>query len=158
MIKNKKAFTMVELIFVIVIIGILAAVAVPRLSVTRDDAKIATTVSNLKVLLYDAFSFYASQGDAIWKVSKWSDVTDSVDSTQGATATLNSPVKIYGEYGVACFTITPSSDANGTVLTVTANNSTDVICSKAQEVAKKDGVVDNSYGKTLQLGGQSISF
>ena len=35
----KKAFTMIELIFVIVIIGILASIALPRLSATRDDAK-----------------------------------------------------------------------------------------------------------------------
>ena len=40
-IKSKKAFTMIELVFVIVIIGILAAVAIPRLSATRDDAEIA---------------------------------------------------------------------------------------------------------------------
>ena len=158
MIKSKKAFTMIELIFVIVIIGILAAVAIPRLAVTRDDAKIAKTVSNLKVLLYDSFSFYTSQSESIWKVSKWSDVTDTIDSVQGATATLNSSVKIYGEDGVTCFTVTPNTDANGTILTVIANNTTDVICSKAQEVAKKDGIVDNTYGKTLQLGGQSVSF
>jgi len=158
MIKIKKAFTMVELIFVIVIIGILATVAMPRLGATRDDAKIAKTVSNLKVLLYDAFSFYASQGGDIWKVSKWSNVTDTVGSVQGATSTLNSPVRIYGEYGVTCFTVTPHTDVNGTVLTVTANNSTDIICSKAQEVAKKVGIVDNTYGKILKLGGQSVSF
>ena len=158
MIKSKKAFTMIELIFVIVIIGILASIAMPRLVSTRDDAKIAKTVSNLKILLYDAFTFYASQGGDIWKVSKWSDVTDTVDSTQGATATLNSPVKIYGEYGVVCFTVTPSTDANGTVLAVTSNNSGDVICSKAQKVAKKDGIIDTLSGKVLRLGGQSISF
>ncbi len=35
----KKAFTIIELIFIIVIIGILASVALPRLSATRDDAK-----------------------------------------------------------------------------------------------------------------------
>ena len=158
MIKSKKAFTMVELIFVIVIISILASVAIPRLAITRDDAKISKTVANLKILLYDAFSFYASQGISVWKTSKWSDITDTVDSVQGAIATLNSPVKIYGEEGVTCFIITPNTDANGTILTITATNRTDVICSKAQEVGKKDGILDNTYGKILQLGGQSISF
>ena len=39
-IKSKKAFTMIELVFVIVIIGILATVAIPRLAATRDDAEI----------------------------------------------------------------------------------------------------------------------
>lgn len=37
----KKAFTIIELIFVIVILGILAGVAIPKLFVTRDDAMIA---------------------------------------------------------------------------------------------------------------------
>lgn len=36
----KKAFTMIELIFVIVVIGILAGVALPRLAANRDDAEI----------------------------------------------------------------------------------------------------------------------
>ena len=38
--NKKKAFTMIELIFVVVIIGVLASIAVPRLSATRDDAEI----------------------------------------------------------------------------------------------------------------------
>ncbi len=38
---QKKAFTMIELIFVIVVLGILAAIAVPKLAATRDDAEIS---------------------------------------------------------------------------------------------------------------------
>ncbi len=39
--KSKNAFTMIELVFVIVILGILAAVAVPRFAATRTDAQIS---------------------------------------------------------------------------------------------------------------------
>ena len=47
----KKSFTMMELVFVIVIIGILAGIALPRLWVTRDDAifvKVKTEVSTVR--------------------------------------------------------------------------------------------------------------
>ena len=42
---------MIELIFVIVIIGILAAVAIPKLAATRDDAKISNIISNARIAL-----------------------------------------------------------------------------------------------------------
>ena len=35
---QRSAFTMIELVFVIVVLGILAGVAIPKLVVTRDDA------------------------------------------------------------------------------------------------------------------------
>ena len=37
----KRAFTMIELVFVIVVIGILAGVAIPKFAATRDDAIIS---------------------------------------------------------------------------------------------------------------------
>jgi len=49
--NNRKAFTMLELIFVIVIIGILSAVAIPKFSMNRDDSYIAkakNTVASIR--------------------------------------------------------------------------------------------------------------
>ena len=47
----KKAFTMIELIFVIVVIGVLAAIAIPRISATRDDAALAKSMTDIAVAI-----------------------------------------------------------------------------------------------------------
>jgi prepilin-type N-terminal cleavage/methylation domain-containing protein len=51
--KLKNGFTMIELIFVIVILGILAALAIPKLAATRADAKDTALTANARVCLTD---------------------------------------------------------------------------------------------------------
>jgi general secretion pathway protein G len=49
--NQRKAFTMLELTFVIVIIGILSAIAIPKFAANRDDATITkarTTVASVR--------------------------------------------------------------------------------------------------------------
>jgi len=60
----KKAFTMIELVFVIVILGILAAVAVPKLAATRDDAEVSRIAQNIGTSMAEISSYAASKGTA----------------------------------------------------------------------------------------------
>jgi general secretion pathway protein G len=92
---------MIELIFVIVIIGILAAVALPKLAATRDDAKISSLVANTKTVVNDAKNYYTAKGEKIWvnstNVPDFTDVplfTDTSCNTQ-ATATTDAQKTFY---------------------------------------------------------------
>ena len=56
---NRKGFTLIELLIVVVIIGILAAVAIPKFSNTKEKAFVASMKSDLKNLVSAQESFYA---------------------------------------------------------------------------------------------------
>ena len=73
-VSHEKGFTMIELIFVIVILGILASVAIPRLAGTRTDAEISAAVGNIRTLIGDLSSYYAAKGE--FGNAKWGDVTN----------------------------------------------------------------------------------
>jgi len=77
MIKTKKAFTIVELVFVILIIGILSAVMVSRFMATRDDAKIAVALSHVGQLISEITIYYTSMGYFHSDLSKMSSITDA---------------------------------------------------------------------------------
>jgi type IV pilus assembly protein PilA len=48
--RSRKGFTLIELLIVVVIIGILAAIAIPKFAATKDRAYVATMQSDLRNL------------------------------------------------------------------------------------------------------------
>lgn len=67
--KSRNAFTMIEMVFVIVILGILAAVAIPKLSATRIDAQITkgrADVASIRSAIVAERQQRLIKGDSAW--------------------------------------------------------------------------------------------
>ena len=92
----KKGFTMIELIFVIVILGILASVAVPRLAGTKADAEESAAVANLRTLVSDLNTYYVATGD-ISDTTTWSQITNVPVTGAASTATTETKLKVGGK-------------------------------------------------------------
>ena len=59
MLSTKKGFTLIELLIVVVIIGILAAIAIPKFANTKTKAYTAAMKSDLRNLVTAEESFFA---------------------------------------------------------------------------------------------------
>ena len=59
MMSNKKGFTLIELLIVVVIIGILAAIAIPKFANTKSKAYITAMKSDLRNLVTAEEAFFA---------------------------------------------------------------------------------------------------
>ena len=58
---GKKGFTLIELLIVVVIIGILAAIAIPKFASTKEKAYIASMKSDLKNLATSEEAYYSDK-------------------------------------------------------------------------------------------------
>jgi prepilin-type N-terminal cleavage/methylation domain-containing protein len=93
LVKSKKGFTLVEIMIVVAIIGILAAIAIPNFIKSRKMSRAKACVANLK------------QIDGA--VQQW-----ALEYKKGGTNTVSSPlVTDIGPYMKAAWSTCPANDA-----------------------------------------------
>lgn len=92
-----RAFTMIELIFVIVVIGILAGVALPKLAATRDDATLAAMRANLTTIMTAVQTQHGADliaGNSAWKTLNFTTKNKDANTHYNLSSLLSKPMKI----------------------------------------------------------------
>lgn len=99
---------MIELIFVIVIIGILAAVAIPKLSATRDDAKASVEASKISIIQNEIVDYTLSQGKVDSNMSNMSQTLRVMEEQNEANVGDKNTTFLVGSF--KCVDMNISSD------------------------------------------------
>jgi len=130
----KSGFTLIELIFTIILIALLASIAIPKFSATRDDALTSTILSNLADCVTYAGSKYTATGRT------------SLD-----TPTCDMAKKCFDiEYG-------DNSETNGSIVVKSGSGVSDAedkderYCKRAYILADRNGL-SSSDGKVHSVG------
>ena len=87
MLKRREGFTLIELLIVIVIIGILAAIAIPKFGKTREKAYFKAMMSDLRNLQSQEEVYYSNPANNYTYASSTSSLTDFAQS-QGVTVSI----------------------------------------------------------------------
>jgi len=91
MTNTRRGFTLIELLIVVVIIGILAAIAIPKFAATKDKAKLAsvrTDLRNAETAEESYFSDYTTYG-TVAQLQALSLIGLSTGNTMSITAATN---------------------------------------------------------------------
>lgn len=79
--KTRKGFTLIELLIVVVIIGILAAIAIPKFANTKEKAYLASMKSDLRNMATTQESYFAD--NQVYVAGPASNTTSGTSSLYG---------------------------------------------------------------------------
>jgi general secretion pathway protein G len=112
--RNQKGFTLVELLIVVIILGILAAVVIPQFNSAATESKEAALASNLATIR-QAVEMYKVQHNDVFPTA---DIINQLTSETDVAGTVAGGAA-YGPYLRNSFPNNPISSINVVVVTAT---------------------------------------
>lgn len=136
--KSKNAFTMIELVFVIVILGVLAAVIVPKLAATRADAEASTRAHTIMTAANEIVSYAVAVGQTDSNLSQMSNSIFSLELSNEAVLANNKATISTGSIS-DCVTIEVTVGLTDDTLIITFGNANgDNACISLQSLINTD--------------------
>ena len=84
---RKNGFTLIELLIVVVIIGILAAIAIPKFANTKEKAYVASMKSDLRNLITAQDAYYADNNN--WYAPSTGNLGTNYRASSGVTVVIS---------------------------------------------------------------------
>jgi general secretion pathway protein G len=96
--RSKSGFTLVEILIVVVILGILAAIVIPQFSQASSDARVSSVKSNLQMLRSQVELYKIQHADAEPDANSIAAFTDCLTKKSDIDGSVNVSSGAYGPY------------------------------------------------------------
>lgn len=131
--KNKKAFTLLEMIFAIVVISVIASIAIPKFLSTKNDAVVSTVKQDISTITTSVQSYYLVN-------SKIDKISDAVN-LNSAVWDISDTAVIFNDQDTECIKMEIVSLESDMELVLTINKDAGSICEKLSN----SGITSTTY-------------